>query len=253
MRGRFYVPCLLFALLPNLLHADEFITVAVTNNFATAARALGSQFAAQSDTEVRLRHGSTEKLYAQIIKGEPFDVFLAVDTERPRLLEASGHGVAGMRFTYATGSLVLWSANPKLRGRDCRRVLLTGDFERLALANPLTASYGKAARDVLAHLRLWDTAYRRLVFGADIAQVMQITVTGDATLGFVSRAQTLQPATPAATCSWPVPGSMHAPINQQLVLLSGAADNTAAKEFLEFVRSPEAHDIIIEHGFGVPR
>jgi molybdate transport system substrate-binding protein len=253
VRGRLHVPILLLALFANPLVADDVITVAVASNFATTARELADHFTRQSEVPVRLSYGSTGKLYAQIVNGAPFDVFLAADVERPRLLEESGHSVAGMRFTYATGSLVVWSADAGLSGRDCRDVLLNGDFRHLALANPITAPYGKAARDVLTHLQLWDTAYRRIVFGENIAQALQFTATGNATLGFIAKSQTLRPALPAATCSWQVPESMHDPIEQQLVLLSRAADNTGAKQFLEFIRSPAAHEIIIAQGYGVSR
>ena len=253
MRGRLHVPILLLALLANLAVADDAITVAVASNFAATARELADHFTRKSEVPVRLSYGSTGKLYAQIVNGAPFDVFLAADTERPDLLEKSGYSVAGLRFTYATGSLVLWSADASLSGRDCREVLLGGDFRHLALANPKTAPYGKAARDVLVHLKLWDSAYQRLVFGESIAQALQFTATGNATLGFIARSQTLHAALPPATCSWPVPESMHAPIEQQLVLLSRAADNTGAKRFIEFIRSPAAHEIIIAQGYGVPR
>ena len=253
MRGRLHVPILLFALLPGPSYADDAITVAVASNFATAARELSSQFTTESDIEVRLSFGSTGKLYAQIVHGAPFDIFLAADTERPLLLEGSGHGVAGMRFNYASGALVLWSTDPSLSGRDCREALMNGDFRRLALGNPITVPYGQAARDVLAHLKLWDDAHQRLVFGENVAQVLQFTATGNATLGFIAQSQTLQPERPVATCSWPVPESMHEPINQQLVLLSRAADNPAAKEFVVFMRSPAAREIIMAHGYGVPR
>lgn len=253
MRGRFHVPLLLFALLPNLLCADEFIRVAVASNFASTARELSSRFTSESDIEVRLSFGSTGKLYAQIVNGAPFDIFLAADTERPMLLEGSGHGVAGMRINYASGTLVLWSADPDLNGRNCREALLSGDFRRLALGNPVTVPYGQAARDVLAHLELWDIAHRRLVFGESVAQVLQFTATGNATLGFIARSQTLQPELPVATCSWQVPESMHEPINQQLILLSRAADNPAAKDFLVFMRSPAAREIIVAHGYGASR
>jgi molybdate transport system substrate-binding protein len=253
VRGRLHVPILLLALLANLAVAADVITVAVASNFATTARELADQFTRQTKLPVRLSVGSTGKLYAQIVNGAPFDVFLAADSDRPRLLEASGHGVAGTRFTYATGSLVVWSADPRFRCRDCRDALLNGDFRHLAMANPATAPYGKATRDVLRHLQLWDTAYRRIVFGENIAQALQFTATGNATMGFIARSQTLRGELPSATCSWQVPESMHDPIEQQLVLLSRAADNADARKFIEFMRSPTVREIISARGYGALR
>ena len=117
----------------------------------------------------------------------------------------------------------------------------------------MTVPYGQAARDVLKHLGLWDSENTRLVFGENVAQVLQFTATGNATRGFIARSQTLQSEMPEAACSWPVPAAMHEPINQQLVLLRRAVDNPAAKEFLVYMRSSQAREIILAHGYGVPR
>ena len=89
--------------------AGDVITIAVASNFATAASELTSRFTEQTGIPTRIARGSTGKLYAQILNGAPFDLFLAADVIRPELLERSGHAVAGSRFTYASGALVLWS------------------------------------------------------------------------------------------------------------------------------------------------
>ena len=243
---------LVAALLPGLLFADDIVTVAVASNFATTAAELSAAFTKISAAPVRISPGSTGKLYAQIINGAPFDLFLAADTQRPLLLEQSGYTVSGSRRTYAIGSLVLWSRDERLRGKDCREVLEQGDYRWLALANPETAPYGAAAREYLEDAGLWESASQRAVFGENIAQTLQFVATGNATLGFVALSQTKDPHLPSATCAWAVPAASLTSLQQQLVLLKRARSNAGARQFLEFLRTSPAKEIIRRHGYGVP-
>ncbi len=240
-------------MLPPFAVANEVVTVAVASNFSGTARELASRFTAQSGIPVRISNGSTGKLYAQIINGAPFDVFLAADGERPRLLEETGHIVTGSRFTYATGALVLWSRDEALRGKDCREALHRGAYDRLALANPETAPYGSAAREVLLGAGLWDLASKRMVLGENITQALQFVATGNATLGLVARSQLTNTELPDESCSWSVPKSMHSPIVQQAVLLIRAREHQGAADFIAFLHTPLAEEIIVRHGYGLSR
>ena len=250
--GRLRAHFLLAALLPCTLLADDIVTVAVASNFAKTAAELSLAFREMAAVQVRISPGSTGKLYAQIINGAPFDLFLSADTERPLLLEKSGHAVNGSRQTYAIGSLVLWSRDERLRGRDCREVLERGDYLWLALANPKTAPYGAAAREFLEEASLWESASQRAVFGENIAQTLQFVATGNATLGFVSLSQTTSPDLPAATCTWTVPATSRTSLHQQLVLLERARGNAGARRFLEFLSTPAAKKIIVRNGYRAP-
>jgi len=243
---------LVAVLLPSWSFADDFVTIAVASNFARAAAEISAAFTKISAVPVRISLGSTGKLYAQIVNGAPYDVFLAADTERPLLLEQSGYAVNGTRQTYAIGSLVLWSRDERLRGKDCRDVLEQGDYRWLALANPETAPYGAAARDYLEESGLWEAASQRAVFGENIAQTLQFVATGNATLGFVALSQTRDPGLPRATCAWPVPVASDTGLQQQLVLLERARSHAGARRFLEFLATPAAKEIIGRHGYEVP-
>ena len=240
------------ALLPGLLLADDVVTIAVASNFATTAAELSAAFTEVSAVPVRISPGSTGKLYAQIVNGAPFDLFLAADSLRPLLLEQSGYAVTGSRQTYAVGSLVLWSRDERLRDKDCREALEQGDYRWLALANPATAPYGAAAREYLEKAGLWESASQRVVFGENIVQTLQFVATGNATMGFVALSQTKDPRLPPATCAWTVPAPSLTSLQQQLVLLHRAGSNTGARQFIEFLVSPAARKIIGRHGYTVP-
>jgi len=230
----------------------EPVTVAVASNFTTTMHDLITRFEAESGHSVRVSSASTGVLYAQITNGAPFDVLLAADAERPRLLETSGHGVTGSRFTYAIGHLVLWSRNPALTGGNCQGRLEDLGQQRLAIANPDTAPYGAAARETLMDLNLWERVQSQLVVGRNITQTLQFVASGNASLGFIAANQTLDKRLPDASCSWQVPSEMHHAIEQQAILLRRAADNTVASDFLSFLRNAAGRAIIEQNGYTVP-
>jgi len=230
--------------------ADTPIRVAVASNFAETASALERLFESGGTGDIEFSAASTGKHYAQITNGAPFDVLLAADSERPRRLEETGLAVAGSRFTYATGRLVLWSRDPALDADECRNALSEDRRGRVALANPDTAPYGEAARQALVALGLWASIRPRLVYGENVAQTLQFIATGNARLGFVAAAQLVDSDLPATSCLWPVPAGLHAPIEQQAVLLERARDNPTARAFLDFLKSTQAANAIREHGYG---
>ena len=235
---------LLFAFGLEPAAADE-IVVAVAANFAKPMAALVERVEAETAHRVRITTGSTGKHYAQIRNGAPFDAFFAADVERPRLLEDAGVGVPGSRFTYAIGRLALWS--PRSEYVDAEgKILEDGGFRHLAIANPSLAPYGAAARDVLAAKGVLDALERKLVFGEDVGQTFGFVHSGAAELGFVAYAQ-LVADDGVGGSHWLVPAALHAPIEQQALLL---VDSPAARAFVEFVTGDAARAIIERFGYG---
>ena len=224
------------------------IRIAVASNFRPAMQAIARQFETQTGHEVILIFGSTGKQFAQIQHGAPFDAFFAADSQRPTQLEQDGLAVAGTRFTYAVGKLVLWS--PVAGYVDSvGDVLKTGDFKHLAIASPELAPYGQAAQQVLQARGLWEPLASRLVRGENIAQAFQFVTSGSAELGFVAYAQIKQPGKPLKGSYWDIPQSLYSPIEQQAVLLR---DSEPARAFLQFTQSWEALKIIGAFGYTTP-
>jgi molybdate transport system substrate-binding protein len=151
-------------------------------------------------------------------------------------------------MTYAIGRLVLYS---KTRGLvdSAGRVLRSGRFQKLSLADPAGAPYGVAAIQTLRTLKLYDTLKPKIVQGASIAQTYQFVETGAAELGFVARSQVINVR---GGSRWLVPKADHAPIVQQAVLLYTGDKNPAARAFLQFLKSPAAAVIIRKYGYEVP-
>jgi len=235
-------------LVNGMVHADE-ASVAVAANFTDATRDIMPLFEKTTGHTVKISFGSTGKLYAQIEHGAPFEVFLAADSKRPKKAVDEGLALEGTRFTYAMGKLALWSPKPDVFS-DAEAYLKEGSFQRVAIANPKTAPYGLAAKQVLERLGIWQSVQKKLVRGDSIAQAFQFVATGNAEVGCVAMSQ-VKAWKEGDGSMWEIPQDYYAPIEQQAVLLKKGSDNEAAKAFLEFLKSDAARAIISGYGYGV--
>lgn len=234
---------LAFALTVTPARAEQ-ARIAVAANFTAAAQEIGAAFTGRTGHEAVFSFASTGQLYTQIAQGAPYDAFLAADRERPQKAEAEGHAVAGSRFTYATGRIVLYSREPGfVTGRE---TLQEAAFTKIAIANPATAPYGAAAVAAMTSLGVYDRLEGKIVRGNNIAQTYQFVATGNAELGFVALSQI---AGSDEGSRWVVPGDLHPAIAQDAVLLARGADNPAARAFLDFLRGPEARAIKDAYGY----
>ena len=227
------------------------VRVAVAANFATPLKTLATKFEAESGHKLRLSAGATGKLYAQIKSGAPFDILLAADDVTPARLEKEGDAVTGSRFTYATGQLVLWSAQTHVVDAQ-GDVLKTGNFKHLALAAPHLAPYGAAAVQSLTQLGLLTALTPRFVQGESIGQTYSFVASGNAELGFIALSQVYENGKITHGSGWIVPAQLHHPLCQDAVLLTRALHNPAATAFLTFLKSDKTRALIRSFGYETP-
>jgi molybdate transport system substrate-binding protein len=226
----------------------EVVRVAVASNFSAPMKSIASEFEKDTGHRIELIFGSSGKLYAQIVNGAPFQVFLSADSSKPARLEKEGRALTGSRFTYAQGTLVLWSARPGLID-DTDALLISGQFKRLAIANERLAPYGLAAREVLENIKVWAQVKDKLVMGENIAQTYQFVSTGNADVGFIALSQAIETGQLQSGSAWIVPPQLHAPIQQDAVLLDKGRDNPGAMALLDYLRSDKAVSLIRSHGY----
>ena len=231
--------------------ADE-ILIAVASNFYNPLREIARSFEKETGHKVQVVAGSTGKLYAQIVNGAPFELLLAADSRRPRLLEKGGWAVPGTRFTYALGKITLWSPNPTAISKDGESTLRKRNFAHLAMANPITAPYGKAALQTLQKLGLWSKVQPLVVQGENIGQTFQFVASQNAELGFVALSQVLDPKNHQKGTRWDVPDRFYDSLEQDLVILKNAENNPAVKTFWKFLKNKHAKRIIKKYGYGLP-
>jgi molybdate transport system substrate-binding protein len=229
------------------VHAAD-LSVAVAANFTAPMQKIAAGFEQISGHRVLLSLGSTGGFQAQIRNGAPFQILLAADDEVPARLEHDGHAVAGSRFTYAIGRLVLWSRNPSLVDGQ-GEILRSGRFDRIAIANPKLAPYGAAAMEVLGRMGLIEAIRPRIVQGDNINQTWQFVATGNASLGFVALSQVQLDGRIAEGSGWIVPENLHEPIRQDAVLLKTGKDSQAAAALLQYLRSEAARSVMRAYGY----
>lgn len=224
------------------------VHAAVAANFSAPMRRIAADFEHSTGNKVVLSFGATGKLAAQIRNGAPFDVLLAADTASVQQLAQERLVVAGSPFTYATGRLVLWSAQPGLV--DAKGdVLQRQGFKHLALAAPKLAPYGAAALQTLSRLGLADALAPKLVQGESIAQTYSFVASGNAELGFVAQSQVWENGSLRQGSAWLVPATLHDPLRQRAALLNRAANNPGARALLQFLKTDQAKAVIRSFGY----
>lgn len=247
---RLRVAAALAALLLSAALQAETVQVAVAANFTAPMKQIAEAFEKDTGHKVQLSSGATGKFYAQIKSGAPFDVFLSADDETPTRLAAEGATVAGSRFTYATGRLVLWSPRPGVV--DSRGdVLRANAFRNIAIAAPKLAPYGAAAVQTLTRLGLLGTIEPKFVQGESIGQTFSFVSSGNAELGFIALSQVYENGQLKSGSGWVVPATLHAPLRQDAVQLAHGKDNPAAAALMQYLKSDRVRAMIRAYGYEV--
>ncbi|MDD2046065.1 molybdate ABC transporter substrate-binding protein [Pseudomonas putida] len=228
----------------------EEVQVAVAANFTAPIQAIAKDFEKDTGHKLVAAYGATGQFYAQIKNGAPFEVFLAADDSTPAKLESEGDSVKGSRFTYAIGTLALWSAKPGYV--DAKgEVLKKNEFKHLSIANPKAAPYGLAATQVLDKLKLTEATKAKIVEGQNITQAFQFVSTANAELGFVALSQIYKDGKVSEGSAWIVPASLHEPIKQDALILNKGKDNPAAKALVDYLKGPKAAALIKSYGYEI--
>ena len=230
------------------------VLVAVASDFTKPMTEIAAEFEKATGHSAKLSFGSSGKAFAQIQSGGPFEVYLSASEKYPLELEKSGHAVADSHFVYAIGKLVLWSATPGYVDYQ-GKILKTGGFKHIALADPSHAPYGVVAEEVMKSLGVLDKLRPLFVMGENISQTFQFVSTDNAELGFVAFAQVIDINTGkiGSGSGWIIPDNLHGPFNQTAVLLKKGDKNPAALALVDFLKSPAALAIIEKYGFGLPK
>jgi len=198
--------------------------------------------------------GASGVLFEQLTNHAPFDVFLSADITYPRKLIEQQLAVADTEFLYAYGELVLWTS--KFSGIDVEKLGIQAvtdpKVRKIAIANPKTAPYGRAAEAALKSLGVYDTIQDRLVEGGNIAETAQYVESGVADVGLIALSLAVAPAMRDKGVFWIVPADAFPRLEQGGVILSDAKDSAAAEKFRAFLISPAGRQILTNFGFNLP-
>jgi len=231
------------------------LVVAAAADLSTALKEIGDNYEKKTGVKVKLSFGASGALTQQIQNGAPFDLFFSADMDYPRQLIAGGAADEASLYQYAVGKLVLWV--PADSALDIEHlgmsVLLNPSVKKIAIANPQHAPYGRAAVAALKHAGVYDHVADRLVLGENVSQAAQFVESGNAQAGLVALAHAVAPGMRGKGKYWEVPADAYPPLTQGMIVLSHSQHKREAAEFLEYIKTKDAADLLRKYGFTLPQ
>ena len=215
---------------------------------------LAARFEQKTGNKVDLSFGASGNFYSQIQNGAPFDLFFSADLDYAKKLAEAGKIESASVRTYAVGHLVLWV--PKSSKLDPQKLkmdlLLDPSVQKIAIANPEHAPYGRAAMAALEHYGLKDKVAGKLVLGENISQAAQFVQSGNAQAGLIALSLAMSPAMKNAGKYWELPQDAYPEIQQGVGILTTSKNKQAAQAFIDYISSPEGTAVLEQYGFRVP-
>lgn len=230
------------------------INIAAAADLSSALPELAANYQKQSGTIVHLSFGSSGNLTQQIKNGAPFDIFFSADEDYPKQLAQAGLAEPSSLQRYARGRLVLWiPADSPLdvqhRGLE---ILLEPSVQKVAIANPQHAPYGRAAEAALKHAQLYEKIAGKLVLGENVSQAAQFVESGNAQAGLIALSHALAPGMKDKGRYWVIPTDSYPGLNQVAVVLARSQHKKEASGFLDYLKTPEARAVLQHFGFALP-
>ncbi|MGB2623027.1 MAG: molybdate ABC transporter substrate-binding protein [Candidatus Acidiferrum sp.] len=242
-----------FLLSPNLHAQERTLRIAAAADLQFAMQDLAAQFARQKGTKVDVTYGSSGNFFSQLENGAPFDLFFSADIAYPRKLETAGFAEPETLYKYAVGRIAIWmpaDTNVDLR-HEGWKALLDPRVQKIAIANPEHAPYGRAAVAALQKAGIYEQIKAKLVYGENISQAAQFVQSGNAQAGIVALSLALSPGMKHGKL-WEIPANMHPPIEQAAILMKSSKNQEDARAFLEFVKSKAGRTTLANYGFTFP-
>ncbi len=233
-------------------HGQE-IRVAAAADLQFAMQDIADQFQKKTGTKVDVSYGSSGNFFSQLQNGAPFDLFFSADINYPRKLETAGFAEPGTLYEYAVGRIAIWTpADAKVNvARLGWKTLLDTSVQKISIANPEHAPYGRAAVAALQKAGIYEQVKPKLVYGENISQAAQFVQSGNAQAGIVALSLAVSPGMHDGK-RWEIPADMHPPIEQAAIVLKSAANKDGARAFLEFVKSETGRATLAKYGFTFP-
>lgn len=238
-------------LLAASLRAQGPLRVAAAADLEPVLPPILAQFQQSTGIHAEATYQASAMLTAEMENGAPFDLFLSADLSYPKRLireDLADTNSTATPITYAKGTLVLWKRKDSHLPPPSLDLLRSPAIQRLAIANPDRAPYGRAAIAALKSLGLYDALKPRIVTAENIAQAAQYADSANADAGLISLTSALTPRLRADGAYFIVPRTLYPPIEQGAVILKSAKNRAAALKLLDFLLSPPTQAQLAKSG-----
>jgi molybdate transport system substrate-binding protein len=224
-------------------------TVAVAANMKDAFAEIVAASPSLGKPEMKVVYGSSGNFATQIMNGAPFNLFIAADEKFPLELFNKGRTI-DEGAVYAIGKLAI--ITKKSSGialsdskSDIAKAILRAN--KVAIAKPELAPYGRAAVQYLKAEGLWDIAKGKMVYADNIGAATTYVLSGAADIGFTALSLARSPEVVRQTSFLLVDPKLYEPIKQRMVLIKGAPPE--AVDLYRFMQGPQAKLILQKYGY----
>jgi molybdate transport system substrate-binding protein len=131
-------------------------------------------------------------------------------------------------------------------------ILRESRIQKIAIANPKHAPYGRAAVAAMEHGQVYHDVKDRLVLGENISQAAQFIESGACDVGIIALSLALAPAMKASGSYWMIPADAHPPLEQGAVILKRSTHQDVARQFIAFMKGDRGQEIMTRYGFTLP-
>ena len=232
--------------------AQTVPTVAAASDLKFALEEIAANYKADKGQDVKLVFGSSGVLWQQVKNGAPFGLLMSADEAYIDDLYKNGLTV-GEGSLYAIGRIVLLQKkrNSIKLGTDKDGLIKAIQAaKKIAIANPDHAPYGRAAREYLISMGVWDLAQPKLVFGENISQASMFALTGSADFAISALSLASSPQIQSQSIYVAIPDTLHKPLKQKMALIKNTAPS--AKDFYLYLRESKSKQVMSRYGFAVP-
>ena len=231
----------MFLLTVALSYASEIFVAAAANTSYVMPEIIKKFNQKYPDIRVNVILASSGKITAQVIHGAEYDIFMSANMKYPEFLYKKGLAKTKPEI-YAKGAISLFSVK-NINLKNFKKALLSA--KAIAIANPKTAPYGKAAIEAMKNARMWDSVKSRLVYAETVSAVIPYTI-NSADIGIVAKSALFSPKMRRFTNISDVPTNLYNPIRQGIIILNKKPDTI---KFYNFIFSKEAREIFKKYGY----
>ncbi|MCK5111122.1 MAG: molybdate ABC transporter substrate-binding protein [Arcobacteraceae bacterium] len=229
------------------------INIAVAANVSYAIDDLKKEFKKlYPDINVRVILGGSGKLTAQIKNGAPYQLFMSANMKYPNALYKDNIAIT-KPLVYAQGSLAYLSTKKQDFSKGIK-LIKSSKIRKIAIANPKTAPYGKAAQEAMKNANIYKNVVKKFVYAESISQTVSYTIIA-ADIGFIAKSSLYSPKMShfKKDINWAdVNPKLYTPINQGIVILKDGENNNEVSAFYNFILSSKAKTIFEDFGYLVP-
>ncbi len=223
----------------------EPLIVSAASSLNLAFEEIGTRYEQETGQVIVFNFGSTGQLAQQIDQGAPVDLFAAANVSFIEYLAANNRILSNTIQIYGQGRITLWTQTDAPFTVTTIDDLLSPNIQRIALANPMHAPYGIAAREALQTAGVWETLQPKLVLAENVRQTLQFAETGNVDVAIVALSLSL-----TSDGRWElIPAMLHVPIDQALAIVADSPHQDQARQFAAFIGSPSGRSIMRKYGF----